>query len=194
LTIITPNLILEILAVLSALTYIILASKQNYFCWPMSLLSCIIYAWLCYGVQLYLESFLQTFYFIVALYGWYFWKIPANSLNVSYQSVNTNISVSIILLFAGLILGYFAHIYSSAALPYIDSVIFLFSIYATYITALKKIESWLYWIVINSISVFIYFSRGLYITSFLYLLYALLAVQGFMNWRKSWHTQHNIQL
>jgi len=158
----------------------------------MSLLSCVIYAWLCYGVQLYLETFLQAFYFIVALYGWYFWKTPMNTSKVSYQSTKTNISVSIILLFSGLFLGYFAFKYTNAALPYIDSVIFVFSIYATHITALKKIESWLYWIVINSVSVFIYFSRGLYISSFLYMLYALLAIQGLMNWRKSWHTQHSI--
>ena len=188
-TFFTVQFVLEIFAVVSALAYVLLASKQNFLCWPMSLLSCTIYAWLCYDVKLYLESFLQVFYFAFALYGWFKWYEKSEILKPSFQSFSKNIKVVFGLFLVGTAIGFFVSNFTDAALPFVDSLIFVYSIYATYITALKIIESWIYWIVIDLVSVFVYINRGLHVTSLLFLLYTILAFFGFFAWFKSWKLQ-----
>lgn len=180
------NNILEIFAVASALGYVLLASKQHILCWPVSLLSCFIYAYLCYDSKLYMESALQIFYVFVSVYGWSQWKSNNKQLRVSLGSLRNNLLVIFLLGLLSLLIGYLVANYTSASLPYADTTVFVFSIYATFITAKKKLENWLYWIVIDAASVFIYINRELQLTAALFLLYTLLAANGYILWKKEW--------
>jgi len=182
--VLSVSYILEIIAVLSALGYVILASKQHVMCWPVSLVSCFIYGFLYFEAKLYMESILQLFYVAVSIYGWMKWKPTITPKEVTVGKLSSNIISSLGLIILSLILGQFISRYTNASLPFADSMVFIFSIFATYITAEKKIESWIYWIILDAACVFIYLNRGLNITATLFMLYTILAFYGYHQWKK----------
>ncbi len=179
------NIILEFIAALSAIFYVVLAAKQCYLCWPISILSTLIYMGLYFNVHLYLESILQIFYLILSIYGWIFWQKNETKFLVTKNSFGYNFLSIFTLLIVSLILSFIASNHSDISMPYLDAPIFIFSLYATFITAKKKLESWTYWIVIDLISGYVSFSKGLRVTSVLFFVYVVLAIFGFYEWRKS---------
>lgn len=168
---------------LSALGYVILASKQHVLCWPVSLVSCFIYGFIYFEAKLYMESILQLFYLVVSIYGWMKWKPTKTSKEISASSLSRNILLCLGLILLSLMLGKFIATYTNASLPFADSMVFVFSIFATYITAEKKIESWIYWIILDAACVFVYLNRGLNITATLFILYTILAFYGYHQWK-----------
>ena len=74
--------------------------------------------------------------------------------------------------------------FPKAQRPLIDSFTTVFSFIATYLTAKKWIENWLYWIVIDAVTVYLYFSRGLNIYALLMLAYSVIAIFGYLEWKK----------
>jgi len=181
------NHIIEIVAVVLSVIYVILASKEKTASWPAAIISVTLYIYLCYSQHLFLESWLQTFYLIMGVYGWYQWSGRSNKKKEIHI---TSCSLSKIKLWvvAGILLSavlgyYFAH-YTSASLPYLDSPITVFSVIATWMLTRKIIENWLFWIIIDAAAVFLYARREMYLTSLLYILYVILAVFGYFQWKK----------
>ena len=186
--------ILESIAVLLSIAYVILVSKENIIAWPCAFFSVSIYIYLCLKAQLYAETFLQVFYLIMALVGWYQWRLKKsgnNSLKKIIQlPVKQHLTNILISSFATLITGYFLSKYTQAAMPYVDAFTSVFSLYATWMVAQKVLENWLYWIVIDLVSFFLYTSRELYLSGLLYIVFTLLAVFGYISWKKSFKAQH----
>ena len=81
-------------------------------------------------------------------------------------------------------LGVFAHLYSTQALPYLDAFITAFSIIATWMTAKKVIQNWIFWVVIDALAIYLYASRSFYLISGLYGLYTILSISGYFQWKK----------
>jgi nicotinamide mononucleotide transporter len=79
-------------------------------------------------------------------------------------------------------LGYFFTIYTSSKMPIIDSFTTVFSVIATYMLTKKIIENWLYWVVIDILSIYLYFNRELHLTSLLFILYSIIAIFGYYSW------------
>ena len=69
-------------------------------------------------------------------------------------------------------------------MPIIDSFTTCFSIIATFLVVKKILENWIYWIIIDLVSIYIYFSRDLHLTSLLFLVYTVIAIIGYFNWKK----------
>lgn len=186
--------ILESIAVLLSIAYVILVSKENIIAWPCAFFSVSIYIYLCLKAQLYAETFLQVFYLIMAIVGWYQWRLKKsgnNSLKKIIQlPVKQHLTNILISSFATLITGYFLSKYTQAAMPYVDAFTSVFSLYATWMVAQKVLENWLYWIVIDLVSFFLYTSRELYLSGLLYIVFTLLAVFGYISWKKSFKAQH----
>ena len=82
------------------------------------------------------------------------------------------------------LLGFYLSIYSTAKMPIIDSFTTVFSVIATYMVTKKVLENWLYWIVIDIVSVYLYFSRDLQLTSLLFVIYTIVAIFGYFSWKK----------
>jgi len=185
--------IVEIISVISALGYIFLASQQNYLCWPVSIISCVGYTYLCFISALYLESALQFLYLAISVLGWITWQKKVDNLTVTTNSITINMKAIAALFFVGLLLGVVSFKFTNASLPFIDSMLFVFSIYATYLTAIKKLENWLYWIVIDFASIFVFTNRNLNITAALFFIYTVLAIKGYFDWKKTTlhETKHN---
>ncbi len=178
---------LETLGVVFALLYLVLVIRQNIWCWAAALVSTSIYVYVFLDAKLYMESALQVFYIVMAIYGWWQWRgdDAGNSLPISRWGLPQHAIAIGTILALSLLSGLLLSRYTSAALPFIDSLTTWGGVVATYMVARKVFENWHYWFVIDSISVYLYFSRGLTQTAVLFVLYLVLVVVGYLAWRKA---------
>jgi len=179
--------ITEWLIFISALGYVLLAAIESSWCWLLGIISSALSVYLCYSGQLFLESGLNIFYVVIGAYGWYQWLYGSASkteLPVISLSLKKNLLLPCLGLLIWIPFGYIAHKFSTQAMPYLDAFITSFSIVATWMTAKKIIENWLYWIVIDALAVFLYAYRGFYLIALLYIIYTILAAAGYIAWRK----------
>ncbi len=183
----------ELTAVVLALIYLVLAIRENIACWFAAIGSTSIYIMLMYQAGLYMESALQVFYIAMAVYGWYSWKHgegPDHSLPVSSWPLRRHVAPLVSILFLTLASGFLLSRYSNAAMPYLDSFTTWGAIVTTWMVARKIIQNWHYWFIIDSVSVYLYISRGLWLTALLFVLYLVLIVVGYRQWRHSMEEVH----
>ena len=176
--------IIETLAVLFSVIYVVLAAKQNIWCWAAAAISVIFYIFICYTAKLYPETGLQVFYLFMAFYGYYHWNKKEQSLQISEWSINKHLCLLIVGSVLTFLMGLYFAIYTNAQMPIVDSFTTIFSLFATYMVAKKILGNWLYWIVIDTVSVYLYFSRDLHLTSLLFMGYTIIAIFGYFNWLK----------
>ncbi len=180
---------LELLAVLLAIGYLLLAIRQNIWCWFFAAISTAIYVYLFLQAKLYMESLLNIFYFAMALYGWYIWyfgRVGNAELPVSVWSRSIHAVALVVIAAISLKNGHLLDRFTEAAFPYVDSVTTWGAVWATFLVARKVLENWWYWLVIDVISVFIYWARDLQLTSLLFVIYVILVPIGLLNWTRSY--------
>ena len=182
---------IEWLGVLTGLLYVILISFKNITAWLFALLSSAIYVYLCFISNLFLETGLQLFYVAMAIFGWLKWKKDSleNETNIikwDYRLHLLNILISGSLTF---IIGYIFDNFTSQANPYTDAFSTIFSLVATFMVTKKVLENWIYWVFIDAVCIYLFASRGLYLTSLLFVLYTTIAVIGFFQWRSLFKLQ-----
>ena len=184
---------MENLAVILAIGYLLLAIRQNILCWICAALSTSIYIYLFFNAKLYMESLLNLFYFFMAIYGWISWssKNKNEILRISQWTKNIHILAITIITSLSLLMGFLLSLKTDAAFPYIDSMTTFFSIWATYLVAKKILENWWYWLVIDLVSMMLYWSRDLQMTSLLFLLYIFMIPFGMYSWKKSFEGHSN---
>ena len=171
-----------------SILYVILAAKEKIWCWLCAFISVSLYIYICYEAKLYLETGLQGFYLIMAIYGYSQWNRSKNKIKIGVWSLQRHILIFGIGIIASLLLGNLFKIYTDAALPVIDSFTTIFSLFATYMVTKKILENWIYWIVIDIVSVYLYFSRDLVLTAGLFVVYTIIAIIGFLSWKKQLKT------
>ena len=183
---------LEFLAVVFAVLYLVLAVKQNIKCWVAWIISSCLYLVVMYEANLYMEASLQVFYIIMGFYGWSQWSKSQTKEELIVKTWNLyNHSVAIFLIFLlSFGSGLFLKQYTSAALPFLDALTSWGAIVTTYMVAKKLLENWIYWFVIDSISVYLFLSRELYLTAFLFLIYLFIIVFGYRSWNEIRKNQH----
>ncbi|MCP4970466.1 MAG: nicotinamide mononucleotide transporter [Arcobacter sp.] len=178
----------EAIAMVLAIAYILLAIRQNIWCWPAAFLSTLIYAVLFFEVSLLMDSMLNLYYLVMAIYGWYSWKYGSNikneDLKVNTYGLLTNIKIIVVLSFVSLCFGYIMANYTSADFAYIDSFTTVFAVFTTFMLAKKVLENWIYWIIIDIVSIYIYIQKELYLTAALFIIYTILALVAYINWKK----------
>ena len=177
--------LLEWLAVLSSLFYVVLIARKHILGWFFAAISSGIYSYLCFINNYYLETILQVFYLAMAFWGWFHWHTTRNEKQF-IRRWKLNHHLFNILISAGLtvLLGFLFDTYTNQLMPYLDAFTTVFSIAATFMVASKVLENWLYWIVIDIASIQLYGSRDLNLTAVLYFLYAVIALIGFIRWRR----------
>ena len=176
--------IIESTAVFFSVLYVILAIKENVWCWGAAAISVILYIYICYTAQLYPETGLQFFYLLMAIYGYYHWNKNDSSLKIQQWTITKHLFILLLGALLTFLMGFYFSIYTNAAMPLVDSFTTVFSVFATYMVTKKVIENWLYWIVIDAVSVYLYFSRDLHLTSLLFLAYTIIAIFGYFSWIK----------
>ena len=180
---------LEIIGVLTALLYLVLAIRENIWCWPFALISTAIYVYLFFDARLYMESVLNVFYFATAIYGWYVWyfgRTDDQELPVTRWPVRIHAIAISLVIAVSIANGYLLQRYSNAAFPYIDSITTWGAIWATFLIARKVLENWWYWLAIDAVLVFIYWARDLQLTALLFVVYLIMVPFGIVSWTRSW--------
>lgn len=180
---------LELGAVVLAIAYLLLAVRQNIWCWSAAFASTAIYLYLFFQARLYMESALQVFYLAMAVYGWRRWRQGgADRPGLPVSTCPPAVHGAAVALVLGLsaLSGWLLERYTGAAFPYLDSLTTWGAVWATYLVARKKLENWLYWIVIDSLGIYLYHARGLELTAVLFALYVFICVFGYIGWQRDW--------
>ena len=183
----------EIVAALLAISYLFLAMRQDAKCWVAWILSSLMYLFVMYSAGLYMEAALQIFYLIIGFYGLYEWKYAHNTkaqLTIKILSFREHSLVLSFLFFLVISSGYILANNTNAASPYVDAFTTWGAIIASYMVAKKILENWIYWFVIDFVSVFLFISRELYPTALLFIVYLILVVFGYKSWKREWQLKH----
>ena len=136
---------------------------------------------------LYMEAYLQVFYVAMGIYGWSQWRkggLNNNIFIVHTWSKLQHIVTLLFILVMSLISGFLLERYTYATLPFIDSFITWGAVVATYMVAKKLLENWIYWLVIDLISILLFISRDLFLTAFLFGIYVVIIFFGYQSWKK----------
>jgi nicotinamide mononucleotide transporter len=192
---------LELAGVLTGLICVWFTARENILCWPFGIANSICFFIMFYQLRLYSDMFLQVYFFITCVYGWWKWANPPsraeanqkNELRISRMGKkNFAIAVGVTFLgaaaFGTLIKN--IHIFwpslfpVKAAFPYADSVVAVGSITAQLIMAWKKLENWIIWISIDVLATGIYFMKGINLVAIEYIVFAGIASYGLLGWKK----------
>ena len=181
--------LLQGIAVAMAIGYLLLAIRENIWCWLFAGISTAIYVWLFFDARLYMESLLNVFYFGMAVYGWSVWqggRTEDQDLPVSVWPARRHVAAVIGIVILVMLVGTLLARHTDAAFPYIDSATTFAAIWATFLVARKVLENWWYWLAIDTVSIFIYWSRDLELTSLLFVLYVGMIPFGLVRWTRSY--------
>lgn len=179
--------LVEWVAVLLALAYVLLATRQSRWCWPAAGASGAIYLLLFARAGLTMQAALQAFYVAMAVYGWVAWRAghgEAGELSVSAWPARRHLAAAALVIVATVANVYVLADDESPFVRYSDSFVAWGSVVATWMMTRKIIESWLYWIVFDLVAAALYFSQGFHATAGLFLAYVVLAMRGYLQWRK----------
>jgi nicotinamide mononucleotide transporter len=176
---------LEWAAVVLALAYLLLAVRQNPWCWACAVASAAIYLVLFARGGLVMQAALQLYYIAMAVYGWRAWRSGAAGapLPVSRWSAGRHALGTGFVLAATLVNGWIIGGSTGGWVPYVDALVAWASVLATWLVARKVLENWLYWIVVDAVAVALYWSQGFHPTAALFVLYVIIAVRGYFAWR-----------
>ena len=174
--------IIESVAVIFSISYVILVAKENIWCWAAAGISVILYIYICFNAKLYAETGLQIFYLFMAFYGYYNWNKNNRRLQIKEWSIRKHLFLILLGAILSFLMGFYFATYTNSKMPIVDSFTTVFSIIATYMTVKKILENWLYWIVIDTVSVYLYATRELHLTSILFMIYTIIALTGYFSW------------
>ena len=178
---------LEITGFITGVLGVWLTIRRSILCFPIGIINVLIYAYLFQSenVRLYADALLQIIYLILLVYGWMVWDRSKNEKEeIRTVSILLAKKLVIIGVLSTIALGVFLSLYTNASLPYLDAILTIISLIAQWMIAKKMIENWLLWIVVNTIYIPLYVYKGLAFTSILYLLFLILAINGWYNWKK----------
>ncbi|NJN43066.1 MAG: nicotinamide mononucleotide transporter [Flammeovirgaceae bacterium] len=184
-----------------------LASKANIWSWPIGIINVTLFFFLFFQVQLYPDMFLQAFFFVTNLIGWWRWTHPKTGeedqkkeLKVSWMPRKQLVIVFLGGLVGTLLMGSMASrlhewiptIFSKpSAFPYLDSFVTVMSIITTFLMIQKKIECWILWILIDVVATYMYFAKGIKFVGIEYLVFCFIAGYGLWNWIKE-HRSYSV--
>jgi len=195
--------ILEAIASVFGIACVWLVVRRNHWSWPIGLIQVILTAIVLWDAKLYAETGLQVVFAFLQFYGWYGWltapvigdeeslarnrvdllgegaKIKVERLTNNYLFVSVLMTVLMTVVFASLLI-----LFTDAKAPIVDSLLASASLVAQYLLARRYLENWVYWILIDIVSIPLFASRSLYWFSGLYVIFLVLAIQGFLSWRR----------
>lgn len=185
----------------TALVYVVLAARENVWGWVWGIVSCGLWGYASFFFyHLWLDALLQLFYVVMGVVGIYNWSqrgrktegLPdqkqggASDLPITRLSSKENLVILVGGSVVALLFGYFFDVYTPAAATYLDAFVTVFSIVTTFMLVQKKLDNWAYWVAIDGVSVYLFFSRGAYLFAFIMIIYTLIAANAFIQWLKTY--------
>jgi len=183
-----PWQVAELLAVLFGFVYVWLAIREDARCWPVGIVNVAIYFFVFFHARLYATAVLQAVYVGLSVYGWREWLRGGEGggrLAVSPTPRRWAAGLAAAGVVASIGLGLGLKYRTDAALPFPDAATTAFSLVAQWMTTRKWLESWLVWIAVDVVYLWVYFSQGLYLSTGLYAAFLVMATLGYRQWRAS---------
>ncbi|HCE68003.1 MAG: nicotinamide mononucleotide transporter [Geobacteraceae bacterium GWC2_55_20] len=181
---------LEIAANFVNAVSIILAGRNSVHTWWTGIIGCLLFGMLFYYARLYADVTLQLFFIITSVSGWWHWRHGkgGGDLPVRDSQPRSVLLLALGGLLVALVYGWLLYRFTNAYAPYIDSLVLAFSVLGQFLLMGRRIETWWCWLVVNTISVPLYCSRGLYLTAGLYVLFWINAAVSLRVWRREVQT------
>jgi len=179
--------LVEWVAVALALAYVLLATRQSRWCWPSSAASSAIYFVLFERAGLPMQAALQVFYVVMSGYGWIAWRAShgkAHELSVSVWPVRRHVAALVLVVAATFTNLWLVGADPHSPVAFADAFVAWGSVVAMWLVTRKGLENWLYWIAFDLVAAALYYSQGFEATTGLFLVYVVLAVRGFFEWRR----------
>ena len=192
----SPSFIyLELFAVIMNITSVFYAKRNNILVYPTGLIGTGIFVYILLNFSLLGDTIINAYFFSMSIYGWYFWSRKKDEVFVNQVStINRNeIKYLFILAISSLIFIYFVYDYFDKWnnwTAYVDNVTTAIFFIAMWLMAKRKVESWIFWIIGDLITVPLYFYKGLTISSIQYIIFLILAVLGYISWKKILDKNH----
>lgn len=180
---------IELLGAILGIAYIFFSIRQNILTWPVGLLTSALYVWVFFVSSLYAEMGLQIYYLFISLYGWYEWLYGSSSgksepLKVSRLNLRLGTILLIVSLVLFVLLWFVLNNYTDSNVPAADALATALGIVATWMLARKILEHWLIWVFVDIFSIGLFLYKELYPTVILFVVYTIMAVVGFVEWKK----------
>lgn len=186
----SPSFIyLELFAVIMNISSVVYAKRNNILVYPTGLIGTGIFVYILLNFSLLGDTIINAYFFSMSIYGWYFWSRKKDKVFINQVStINRNeIKYLFILAISSLIFIYFVYDYFDKWnnwTAYVDNITTAIFFVAMWLMARRKIESWIFWIIGDLITVPLYFYKGLTISSIQYIIFLILAVLGYVSWKK----------
>lgn len=184
--------ILEIVAVLASVSYLVLAAREVIWCWLFGAISTICYIYILWEINLLAEMGLQFYYLFMAGYGFFQWqKRSGEEIDspIVVHSIQKNLLYSGIILIGTIGLGWNLNEFTQASMPYIDAFTTVGALVTTWMVTKKMLENWLYWIVVDGVGIYLYWQKEMYLTALLFVFFVLMVIVGFFEWKKLYAKQ-----
>jgi nicotinamide mononucleotide transporter len=179
----------EVFGTILGFVAVILMIKEHIWCWPVGIANAILYSIMFYHSKLYSDTILHLVYIALFIYGWYEWLYgSADKTEIKIHKTKRNeYIISAILSILGIgSFGYYFSNYTDADFAYLDATTTVLSFIAQWMLAKKLLENWILWFLIDLLASVIYLYKGLYFTSGLFFSYLILAVIGYLKWKKEY--------
>lgn len=174
---------LELVAFFASLLYIVAATQKNIWCWGFGLVSTVCYTVLFWQYELPYQAVLNAIYVILAIYGWRAWqKNTENNVHETKFSDLTYV-ISVVLIFG---MAYIVNVGFEKVpsfILYLDKVVMLGSLWATYLLAQQDVRNWWFWILFDGLAAYLYWQTNLYLTAMVFVLYSIMAIYGWIKWQ-----------
>ncbi|MDH3709064.1 MAG: nicotinamide riboside transporter PnuC [Cyclobacteriaceae bacterium] len=181
--------VLEFLGFAFGVLCVLFLIRQSILTWPLGIAYVLISFVIFIQARLYADFILHIFFLGMNIYGWYYWvygkKSGQEEVPVTTIGFNTWAALLIISVLGIMAWGYLLNTYTDASLAYWDSTTSVLSFAAMWLTARKKIENWMWWLVVDVLATGIYFYKDLYFYCLLYLFYIGMAIAGYLAWKKT---------
>jgi nicotinamide mononucleotide transporter len=177
----------EIVAVFFGLVSVLYERKGNILVFPTGIVSVIIYVYLCYHAKLYADMLINGYYFIMSLYGWYFWlkKDKSNQYTPVTRCEKPELRKYILLFVFSFIVIYITlKFLTDSDVPVMDALTTAIFVCGMVLLARKKIENWIAWMAGNFLAIPLFFYKGLILTGIQFLVFFILSVSGYLMWKK----------
>ena len=185
----TLDVLIELIAASFGITSVIFAKNENILVFPTGIISTILYIIICYKFILYGDMLINIYYTFMSLYGWYVWNFKVSGENVVITtSKKDDVAKSIFIFLSTIVIISCIYVYFDRMrnmTDYLDTFTTAIFFTAMWLMANKKIEHWIFWIIGNSISIPLYFVKGLGFSSIQFTIFLILAIIGYREWKKN---------
>jgi nicotinamide mononucleotide transporter len=179
--------VLEAVAVILALLYLVLAMFRSMWCWLCAFVSSVCYVIVMWRAHLVMDTLLSVFYVVMAVYGYWQWlrgQSKDGELMIARWTWRQHALAALFLLLTTAANAWALQFVQIARSPWLDSFVTWGSVLTTFMVARRLIENWLYWIVVDGVAAYLYYSRGLTATALLFVAYVFMVIYGYWVWRR----------